>query len=65
MEHSPCCPQCCSRYANIRGLLYSPGQVVGTQCPDIWHRGADYDPDKWVLSEFDTEFLAEQHISPR
>jgi hypothetical protein len=31
----------------------------------VWHRGADYDPDRWVLTPGDEEFLSEQHISLR
>jgi hypothetical protein len=65
MERSPICATCLSKYPDIRGLVYFPGQVVGTQCPDAWHRGADYDPDKWVLSAFDEEFLTEQKVSSR
>jgi hypothetical protein len=65
MEHSPICAQCLSKYRNIRGLLYAPGSHVGVQCDDIWHKGWDYDPNKWVLSPFDLEFLAEQRVSPR
>jgi hypothetical protein len=65
MEHSPICPNCLSKYHDIPGLLYGPGQVVGTKCDDIWHKGWNYDPNKWVLTPFDQEFLAEQKVSAR
>jgi hypothetical protein len=46
-------------------MLYAPGQVVGTRCEDSWHKGAQYDPNKWDLNEADKEFLIKEHISIR
>lgn len=65
MERSPICPRCLSKHADIHGMVYAVGVILGLQCEDVWHRGAEYNPNKWVLSEFDREFLAEQHISER
>jgi hypothetical protein len=65
MERSPICPTCLSKHENIPGMLYADKQVVGTRCDDIWHRGAEYNPNRWNLSEFDREFLDEQRISQR
>lgn len=62
MEHSPICPQCLSKYPDIRGLLYAVGQVVGQQCADGWHNGPGYDPSVLHLTAFDEEFLAEQKV---
>ena len=65
MERSPICPNCLSKYPEIRGQVYPSGGYLGTRCEDVWHKGAEYDPNKWDLSAFDQEFLAEQHISQR
>ena len=65
MERSPICPNCLSKYENIPGMIYATKQVVGTRCADTWHLGAEYNPDRWDLSEFDREFLDEQKISQR
>ena len=65
MEHAPICATCLSKWPDIRGLVYGPGETVGRQCEDIWHRGIGYDPNKWVLSAFDEEFLSEQKVSTR
>ena len=65
MERSPICVTCLSKYPDIRGLVYTPGMTVGLQCGDTWHLGAEHNPDRWVLSAFDTEMLAELHISER
>jgi len=65
MERSPICPTCLSKLLNIHGMVYSPGQYVGERCTDTWHLGAEYDPNRWELSEFDREFLAEQKVSQR
>jgi hypothetical protein len=46
-------------------MIYRVGVVVGERCEDAWHRGAEYDPNRWQLSAFDEEFLSEQHISQR
>jgi hypothetical protein len=46
-------------------MVYAVGVVLGLQCEDVWHRGAQYDPNKWVLSAFDEEFLSEQKVSTR
>jgi len=65
MERSPICASCLSKYPDIRGLIYSEGNPVGVQCSNVWHNGPNYDPDRWVLSPFDFEFLSEQHVSTR
>ena len=65
MERNPICPNCLSRFENIHGLVYRVGVVVGERCEDVWHRGAQYDPNKWDLSEADKEFLLQDHISIR
>ena len=65
MERPEVCPYCLSKYTDIRGLVYGPGDRVGTQCPNDWHRGPGYDPNVFKLSAFDEEFLAEQKISVR
>jgi hypothetical protein len=46
-------------------MIYSVGQVVGVRCSDLWHKGWISDPDKWVLTAYDQEFLAEQKVSAR
>jgi hypothetical protein len=63
MERSPICPNCLSKHENIHGMLYAVGQTVGTRCDDAWHLGATYNPDRWILSAFDEEFLAENLVS--
>ena len=63
MERSPICPRCLSKFPDIRGLIYTMGDRVGKQCEDVWQRGVEYDPDRWVLTPFDEEFLSEQKIS--
>ena len=65
MEHSPICPKCLSRFVEIHGLIYHQGSPVGERCEDAFHRGPGYDPDRWILSAQDEEFLAEQKISIR
>jgi hypothetical protein len=65
MERSPICPNCLSKFAEIHGMLYRNGNPVGERCENTWHLGAEYNPDRWVLSAFDEEFLEEQHISTR
>jgi hypothetical protein len=65
MERPELCPKCLSKWVNIRGLLYGPGDVVGTQCDGSWHLGENYDPDRWVLSAADEKFLETQRISRR
>jgi hypothetical protein len=65
MERSPICPNCLSKFNDIRGCIYVDGKVTGRRCEDDWHRGIGYDPNKWDLSEFDTEFLSEQKVSSR
>ena len=65
MERSPVCPTCISKYDDIKGMVYGPGEVSGHQCTDSWHLGCNYDPNRWVLSPFDFEFLEEQHVSSR
>ena len=65
MEHTPICPKCLSRFVTIHGLIYTNGNLVGERCEDVFHRGPDYDPDRWVLSAQDEEFLSTQHISLR
>ena len=65
MERSLICPGCLSRYEDIRGLIYVVGVAVGTRCENDWHLGATYNPNRWELSEFDREFLDEQHVSQR
>jgi hypothetical protein len=46
-------------------MLYAVGQVVGTRCEDAWHKGVGYNPDRWELTAFDEEFLAENLVSIR
>ena len=65
MERSPICPNCLSKFCDIKGLLYVSGSPVGVQCTDNWHLGPEYNPDRWELSAGDEEFLAEQHVSTR
>lgn len=65
MERSPICPNCLSKNEDIHGMIYSVGQVVGVRCSDLWHKGWISDPDKWVLTAYDQEFLAEQKVSAR
>jgi hypothetical protein len=65
MERSPICPGCLSKYEDIKGLVYRDGNPVGEQCSDVWHRGVTYNPDRWVLTAYDEEFLSEQHIAQR
>ena len=65
MERSPICPNCLSKYAEIHGMLYRNGNPVGERCEDSWHLGAEYNPDRWVLSAFDEEFLSEQKVATR
>jgi hypothetical protein len=65
MERSPICPQCLSKWPDIKSLLYTAGQHVGQPCEDVWHKGSNYDPDRWVLSAQDEEFLETQRISKR
>lgn len=65
MERSPICPNCLSKFCDVHGMLYHVGSSVGERCDDSWHKGAEYDPNRWVLSAFDFEFLAEQHVSTR
>jgi hypothetical protein len=62
MTHASTCPQCCSRYEDIRGLLYSPGQSVGVQCADDWHKGRGYDASILHLTDGDRVFLKSQKI---
>ena len=62
MERLPICPGCLSKWPDIKGLVYSAGATVGTQCADEWHRGVGYDPNKLDLTDADREFLAGQHI---
>jgi hypothetical protein len=63
MAHASTCPGCASRWPDIRGLLYSPGATVGTQCTDDWHKGADYHPEILVLTVEDRAWLAGMHIT--
>ncbi len=65
MERLPICPNCLSRWPDIRGMIFAVGSTASTQCDHIWHHGAEYDPNRWVLSAFDEEFLAERKISLR
>jgi len=58
MAHDSICPGCASRYEDIRGLLYSPGATVGTQCLNDWHRGSGFDRSKLVLTAEDRVLLA-------
>lgn len=46
-------------------MIYRDGNPVGERCSDSWHFGPSYDPDRWVLSAQDEEFLAEQKVSIR
>jgi len=64
MERSPICPTCLSKHADIHGMVWAVGGV-GHSCDDVWHRGAEYDPNRWKLSPFDEEFLSENHVSLR
>jgi hypothetical protein len=57
MAHASNCPCCASRYEDIRGLLYSPGQTVGVQCCDDWHKGPGFDRSKLNLSDYDIMLL--------
>lgn len=63
MERPPICMVCLSKYPDIHGMVYAPGATLGVPCDDDWHRGVGYDPNKWKLTAFDEEFLAEQRIS--
>ncbi len=66
MDRPSNCPNCASRWPDIKGLLYHPGQHVGVPCTDSWHTDSvDFDPDRWVLSAQDEEFLETQRISKR
>ena len=65
MERSPICPGCLSKYLEIHGLVYGVGSCVGTRCEDDWHKGVGYNPDRWELTAFDEEFLAENLVSIR
>jgi hypothetical protein len=65
MERSPICPNCLSKFCEIHGMLYRAGNPVGERCEDVWHLGAEYNPDRWELSAFDEEFLSEQKIAAR
>lgn len=65
MERIPLCPTCLSKWLEIHGMIYRDGRPTGERCEDIWHMGAEYNPNRWVLSAFDEEFLAEQHITQR
>lgn len=65
MERLPICPNCLSKHPDIRGMFYRNGKLTGERCEDIWHRGPQYDPDRWILSAQDEEFLAEQKVSIR
>ena len=62
MERSPVCPSCLSKYADIRGMLYPCGSYVGYQCEDIWHRGAEYDPNTLFLNDADIAMLKDWGI---
>jgi hypothetical protein len=65
MDRSPICPTCLSKNEDIHGMVYPAGNHVGERCDDAWHRGAEYDPNRWQLSAFDREFLSEQKVSQR
>jgi hypothetical protein len=65
MDRPILCPNCLSKYLEIHGMLYRDGKPVGERCEDIWHRGPEYDPDRWILSAQDEEFLETQKISIR
>jgi len=34
------CPLCLSHYRTIRGMVYAPGEYVGTRCLSKWHEVA-------------------------
>ena len=65
MAYPSTCPQCCSRYEDIRGLLYTPGATVGTQCLDDWHKGSGFDRSKLDLTEEDRVFLTKMKVGYR
>ncbi len=58
MEHLPLCPRCLSKFKDIRGMIFIGGIPMG-QCEDNWH---GKDPELFLLTEKDQEFLAAQHI---
>jgi hypothetical protein len=63
MERSPICPKCLSKYLDIRGCIFHAGKTASEICEDVWHRGAEYNPDVLVLTAKDREFLASLKIS--
>lgn len=65
MERSPICPNCLSKFSDIRGMLYRDGKPIGERCEDDWHRGAGYDPNRWELSSSDIAWLSEGLVSTR
>lgn len=59
------CPQCYSKYRNIRGMVWPEGEYANSRpCEHPWHKGENYDPNVLDLTEDDKKMLREHHISP-
>lgn len=65
MDRPALCPGCLSKYEEIHGLIFAAGSTASTQCDHDWHRGVTWNPDRWVLTPFDEEFLSEQKVASR
>jgi hypothetical protein len=43
-------------------MIYAHGDWVGVQCSDVWHKGANHDPNVLALTNADKHLLRELDI---